>query len=113
GPHVAAAAPAPASPAPRVAAGADTAVIELAALERAGAVLGRGEARIPKAAREAGVMGRVIVIAHVDSSGAVRTAEVVRSVTLLDRAALEAARSWRFGPPAYGRRVRIPVVFTY
>ena len=53
----------------------------------------------PPAAREAGVFGRVRLEVLVDTTGAVIDARVTRSVPMLDAAALECARRYRFEPP--------------
>jgi periplasmic protein TonB len=50
----------------------------------------------PLAARNAGVSGVVIVSVMIDTNGDVAAAKVVRSIPLLDRAALDAVRGWRF-----------------
>ena len=52
----------------------------------------------PAIARHARVEGIVIIEATVDESGTVQSARVLRSVSLLDEAALGAVRQWRFTP---------------
>ena len=72
----------------------------------------------PPAALRAGVEGTVILIVDVDANGNVTNVAVERSSRNrdLDRAAMQAARRWRFNPsvvngqPAAGR-VRVPVDF--
>jgi TonB family protein len=71
----------------------------------------------PEIARQSGVFGRVLVEATVDSSGRVVEARVIRGVPMLDDAALECARQYRFAPCAWrGRthpfRVTLPIRFT-
>ena len=71
----------------------------------------------PEIARQSGVFGRVVVEATVDSSGHVAAARVVRGVPMLDAAALECARQYRFAPYRWrGRvhpfRVALPIRFT-
>jgi TonB family protein len=68
------------------------------------AVLDSCSAERPAAAREAGIYGRVAVQALVDTSGTVIAAHVTRSVPMLDEAALECARRWRFAPFRVGGR---------
>ncbi len=58
----------------------------------------------PDIARNARVEGTVILEAVVDTSGAVTQLRVVRSIPLLDRAALDAVRQWRYTPSMYGGR---------
>ncbi|MEZ5290965.1 MAG: TonB family protein [Vicinamibacterales bacterium] len=52
----------------------------------------------PTIARQARVQGLVIVEATIDTTGAVVDARVLRSVPLLDAAALAAVRQWRYTP---------------
>ena len=72
----------------------------------------------PPAALRAGIEGTVILIVDVDANGNVTNVSVEKSSRNrdLDRAAMQAARKWRFNPsmvngqPAAGR-VRVPVDF--
>jgi TonB family protein len=68
------------------------------------AVLDSCSAQRPAAARDAGIYGRVAVQALVDTSGAVTAVHVTRSVPMLDEAAVECARRWRFAPFRVGGR---------
>jgi protein TonB len=52
----------------------------------------------PAIARTARVTGVVIVEATIAADGTVRGARVVRSVPMLDQAALEAVTTWRYSP---------------
>ena len=52
----------------------------------------------PPDAREKNVAGTVIVDITVDGSGRVSDAKIVRSIPLLDQAALDAVRGWVFEP---------------
>jgi len=52
----------------------------------------------PAEARSARVQGVVIIEAIIDPSGSVANARVLRSIPLLDQAALEAVSQWRFTP---------------
>ena len=65
----------------------------------------------PEIARAAGVQGVVIIEAPIDAAGAVETARVLRSVPLLDEAALDAVRQWLFTPTLLNG-VPTPVVMT-
>jgi protein TonB len=58
----------------------------------------------PEVARQARVEGTVILEAVIDTSGRVTQLRVLRSVPLLDQAALEAVRQWRYTPSTYGGR---------
>lgn len=70
----------------------------------------------PSIAREAGVDGTVKVQFLVDTNGVVSNARVVKSIPMLDAAALECVRQWRFKPAFSGGRpvsvwVGAPVLF--
>lgn len=52
----------------------------------------------PPDARAAGISGVVIAEIVVDASGKVTAAKIVRSIPLLDEAALKAVRNWRYAP---------------
>ncbi len=72
----------------------------------------------PRLARRRGWQGEVLLQVRVGSSGKVLTARVERSTgyPVLDRAALEAVRDWRFRPARRGllpveSEVRVPVRF--
>ncbi|HIY72118.1 MAG TPA: energy transducer TonB, partial [Candidatus Luteimonas excrementigallinarum] len=74
--------------------------------------------RYPPAALRSGITGTVILIISVDAQGNVTDVEVERSSRNrdLDRAAIQAARKWRFNPAqvdgvASAGRVRVPVDF--
>jgi protein TonB len=58
----------------------------------------------PDIARNARVDGTVILEAVVDTNGSITKLRVVRSVPLLDQAALDAVRQWRYAPSVYGGR---------
>ena len=65
----------------------------------------------PELARTARVSGIVILEATIDEEGNVRDARVLRSIPLLDRAAVDAVRQWRFTPTTLNGQV-IPIVMT-
>ena len=65
----------------------------------------------PELARTARVSGVVILEATIDEEGNVRDARVLRSIPLLDRAAIDAVRQWRFTPTMLNGQV-IPIVMT-
>ena len=74
--------------------------------------------RYPPAAFRAGIQGEVILIIDVDANGNVTNVAVEKSSRNrdLDRAAMEAARKWKFNPAQSGGqkaagRVRVPVNF--
>ena len=52
----------------------------------------------PQEARDAGVQGVVIIEMRVDADGRVGSARVLRSIPLLDQAALDAVQQWEFEP---------------
>jgi TonB family protein len=54
----------------------------------------------PEDARRQGVAGVVILQAAIDESGLVSDVKVLRSIPLLDQAAIDAVRQWQFEPQA-------------
>ena len=52
----------------------------------------------PQIAQAAGVQGTVILEAVIGEDGRVRNLRVLRSIPLLDRAAIDAVRQWQFTP---------------
>jgi periplasmic protein TonB len=56
----------------------------------------------PEIARAARVEGTVILEAVLDTGGRVTQLRVIKSVPMLDQAALEAVRQWRYTPSLYG-----------
>lgn len=65
----------------------------------------------PQIAQRAGVQGIVIIEAVIATDGTVRDARVLRSIALLDRAALDAVRQWRYEPTRLNGVV-VPVIVT-
>jgi protein TonB len=65
----------------------------------------------PTIARTANVEGVVIIEAVIAVDGTVRDARILRSVPLLDRAALDAVKQWRYAPTRLGG-VAVPVIVT-
>jgi len=65
----------------------------------------------PPVARASHIQGLVVIEATIDATGHVTSTKVLRSVALLDQAALDAVREWRF-TPALLNGVPIPVIIT-
>jgi len=65
----------------------------------------------PAAARAARVQGIVIIQATIDSAGNVESATILRSIPLLDQAALDAVRQWKFTPTLLNGAA-VPVIMT-
>jgi len=65
----------------------------------------------PPVAFDAGVMGVVIVEVTVDGKGLVVNTKVLRSVPLLDQAALDAVKQWQFTPTLLNGSP-VPVIMT-
>lgn len=65
----------------------------------------------PAAARAAHVEGVVIIDATIDAQGNVVQANVLRSIPLLDEAALKAVRQWKFSPTLLNG-APVPIVMT-
>jgi TonB family protein len=68
-------------------------------------------ATAPDEALRAGVRGVVIVEATIDVDGTVRDARVLRSIPMLDAAAVAAVRQWRYTPTLLNGQA-VPVVMT-
>src|SRR5689334_399281 len=58
----------------------------------------------PEIARQARTEGTVVLEAVLDPTGAVTQLRVIRSVPLLDQAALDAVRRWKYTPSSIGGR---------
>jgi TonB family protein len=76
-----------------------------------------GNAVYPPDATAAGIAGAVVAEIVVNESGSVTAARVVRSVPLLDEAALQAVKEWRYDPTivngkAVPVRMRVTVNFS-
>jgi TonB family protein len=65
----------------------------------------------PPIAMAAGVTGTVVIEAVIATNGRVRDARVLRSIPLLDEAALEAVNQWEFAPTRLNN-VAVPVIVT-
>ena len=66
----------------------------------------------PQIAESARVSGEVLLEATIGTDGRPGDLRVMRSIPLLDQAAIDAARQWRFGPPTVGgvsAPVRVPI----
>jgi protein TonB len=68
-------------------------------------------AAYPDIARNAKIQGLVIIEATIDERGFVTGARILRSVPLLDAAALEALKQWRYTPTLLNG-VPVPVLMT-
>jgi len=66
---------------------------------------------LPEQAGRAGIRGVVIVEVTIDVDGTVKHARVLRSLPILDAAALEAVRQWRYEPTTIGGKP-VPVIMT-
>ena len=65
----------------------------------------------PPIAQSARVQGIVIVEATIGPDGRVKDAKVLRSIPLLDQAALDAVKQWQFTPTLLNG-VPVPVIMT-
>jgi TonB family protein len=72
------------------------------------------EPAYPQAARDARVQGTVVLELTVDREGNVTDVRVVESIPLLDQAAIDAVREWKYEPSdsEAPRLFRVPVPFT-
>ncbi len=65
----------------------------------------------PQEAKDAGVQGVVIIEAKIGPDGSVAEAWVLRSIPVLDQAALDAVRQWRYAPTLLNG-APVPVIMT-
>ena len=65
----------------------------------------------PRIARAAGIEGTVTIAAAVDAKGNVTGTSVLRSVPLLNQAALDAVKEWQFQPQRVGGKA-VPSMVT-
>ena len=66
---------------------------------------------IPEDAARAGIRGVVIMEVTIDVDGTVKDARVLRSIPMLDAAALDAVRQWRYEPTTIDGK-SVPVIMT-
>lgn len=66
---------------------------------------------LPEQAARAGIRGVVILEVTIDVDGTVKDARVLRSLPMLDAAALDAVRQWRYEPTTIEGKA-VPVVMT-
>jgi protein TonB len=78
---------------------------------QAPALVRRVDPVYPEIARQARIEGVVIIEAETDIFGRVRNARILRSIPLLDQAALDAVRQWVYEPMLINGRPR-GVLFT-
>ena len=65
----------------------------------------------PQIAQSARVQGVVVIEATIDPSGKVTETRVLRSIPLLDQAALDAVRKWEYQPTMLNG-VAVPLIMT-
>jgi protein TonB len=65
----------------------------------------------PAIAQQARVQGTVILEATIDVDGSVRDVKVLRSIPLLDQAAIDAVREWKYSPTILNGNP-VPVIMT-
>jgi TonB family protein len=73
--------------------------------------LEHAEPVLPETARQAGIRGVVILEITIGPDGRVSDAKVLRSIPLLDAAALDAVRKWRYEPTLLNG-APVPVIMT-
>jgi protein TonB len=67
----------------------------------------------PEIARQSMVQGVVVIQAFIDEEGQVYVAKVIKSVPLLDQAAIDAVRQWKYSPAKLnGKPVRVQADIT-
>ena len=65
----------------------------------------------PQDAQDARVQGVVIIEARIEADGTVSRARVLRSIPMLDEAAVDAVRQWQFTPTLLNGQP-VPVIMT-
>ena len=65
----------------------------------------------PQEAQDARVSGIVIIEATINVEGSVDTAKVLKSIPMLDQAAVDAVKQWRFTPTVLNG-APVPVIMT-
>ena len=65
----------------------------------------------PPEALDARVSGLVVLEAVIDQQGNVRSVQVLKSVPMLDQAAIDAVKGWRYEPTLLNG-VPVPVIMT-
>jgi protein TonB len=65
----------------------------------------------PDTARQAGITGVVVLEIVIAPDGSVRDAKILRSIPLLDQAALDTVRQWRYEPTLLNG-APVPVIMT-
>ena len=66
---------------------------------------------LPGAARQAGVFGMVILEIIIGTDGTVQSAKVLRSIPMLDQAAIDAVKQWLY-QPTHLNGTPVPVILT-
>ena len=67
--------------------------------------------QVPEEAARLGIRGIVIIEVTIDVDGTVKDARVLRSIPILDDAALDAVRQWRYQPTTIDGKA-VPVIMT-
>jgi len=65
----------------------------------------------PALARASRVQGVVVIEATIDVNGNVQSARILRSIPLLDQAALDAVYQWKFTPTLLNG-IAVPIIMT-
>lgn len=91
-------------------------IIEFIAVQEKPEIIKKVSPHYPELARKAGIEGLVVVKIVIDKNGDVETAEILKSVPMLDDAALEAAMHCKFKPGKQRDKfvkVRISIPFQF
>lgn len=112
GPQHAAAAPPPPPPSPPPpSAGSSAVPLRVGGPIKPPAKIRNVNPVYPPEAKDAGVQGVVIVEVRIEPDGRVSDARILRSIPLLDEAALEAVRQWEF-TPTWLNGQPVPIIMT-
>jgi protein TonB len=96
----------------------DDEIYEFYAVSEKPKLIHKTSPQYPQLAQKAGVEGTVVVTVTIDKSGNVMVAKILKSIPILDEAALEAAKEYKFIPAKqrdkYVKvRMNIPFVFKF
>lgn len=91
-------------------------IVQFFALSEKPKVLKQAKPKYPELARKAGIEGRVTVKVLINTKGDVERVELVKGHPMLNDAAIEAAKRWKFTPPKQRDRfvkvwMNIPIDF--
>lgn len=73
-------------------------IFDFVAVSKKPEIILKAQPSYPELARKAGIAGQVVILVVIDKKGNVKQAEILKSIPMLDGAALEAAKRCKFNP---------------